>query len=43
MGEEYYGNAFTCEPVHNPVHREFAGIFVSRASAARIKEFLLQR
>jgi len=22
MGEEYYGNAFTCEPVHNLVHRE---------------------
>jgi putative membrane-bound dehydrogenase-like protein len=22
LGEEFYGNAFTCEPVHNLVHRE---------------------
>lgn len=22
LGEEYYGNAFVCEPVHNLVHRE---------------------
>ncbi len=22
LGKEYYGNAFTCEPVHNLVHRE---------------------
>src|SRR5690606_930014 len=22
LGEEYYGNAFTCEAVHNLVHRE---------------------
>ncbi len=45
LGAEYFGNAFTCEPVHNVVHREvisddgvtFAG---HRAADEQTSEFL---
>ena len=44
LGEEYYGNAFTCEAVHNLVHREVLSgdlIFSSkRAPDERDSEFL---
>jgi len=44
LGEDYYGNAFTCEPVHNLVHREILGdnlILTSRRAADEVNsEFL---
>ena len=45
LGEEFYGNAFTCEPVHNLVHREVLSednlSFTSRrAEDERASEFL---
>ncbi len=35
LGEEYYGNAFTCEVVHNLVHREIVSDDDGRISSAR--------
>jgi putative membrane-bound dehydrogenase-like protein len=48
LGDEYYGNAFICEPVHNLVHREIVtrdGVsFRSRrADDERRSEFLASR
>jgi putative membrane-bound dehydrogenase-like protein len=45
LGKEFYGNAFTCEPVHNLVHREVlarAGVTFrsSRATNELNREFL---
>lgn len=44
LGEEYYGNVFTCEPVHNLVHREVLSgglVFNSRrAEGEEQSEFL---
>lgn len=47
LGQNFYGNAFTCEPVHNLVHREVLTrdlVFTSnRASDERDAEFLSSR
>jgi putative membrane-bound dehydrogenase-like protein len=43
LGEEFYGNAFTCEPVHNLVHREIIEADLSashRAEDEHDSEFL---
>lgn len=47
LGEEYYGNAFTCEPVHNLVHREIVHLNLAmtseRAADEENSEFLSSR
>lgn len=48
LGEEFYGNAFTCEPVHNLVHREVlerdgASFRSHRAADEQKSEFLASR
>lgn len=48
LGEEYYGNAFTCEAVHNLVHREIltgdaTGFNARRAADEQESEFLASR
>lgn len=45
LGEEFYGNSFVCEPVHNLIHREIVspdGIFLNsqRADDEQQSEFM---
>jgi putative membrane-bound dehydrogenase-like protein len=47
LGDEFYGNAFTCEPVHNLVHREIVHsnlvVTSERAGDEGSSEFLSSR